>query len=103
MSNKEKEKVDQQSELNLSRRSVLSTGAALAGGVTDSCSEIANTQHCCMPRLLKSSEFAKQNAVSQMDITTSGINTKLDPQGSVLFSSLIKTSRKLLISIPPLA
>ena len=31
MSNKEKEKVDQQSELNLSRRSVLSTGAALAG------------------------------------------------------------------------
>ena len=31
MSNKEKEKVDQQSEMNLSRRSVLSTGAALAG------------------------------------------------------------------------
>ena len=56
-----------------------------------------------MPCILKSSEFAKQDAVSQMDITTSWINTKLDPQGSVLFSSLIETSRKLLISIPPLA
>ena len=31
MSNKEEEKVDQQSELNLSRRSVLGAGAAIAG------------------------------------------------------------------------
>ncbi|GIT72671.1 MAG: hypothetical protein Ct9H300mP28_24850 [Pseudomonadota bacterium] len=31
MSNKEKEKVDQQSELNLTRRSVLGAGAAIAG------------------------------------------------------------------------
>jgi len=31
MSNKEKEKIDQQSEMNLSRRSVLGAGAAIAG------------------------------------------------------------------------
>ena len=31
MSNKKEEKVDQQSDLNLSRRSVLGAGAAIAG------------------------------------------------------------------------
>ena len=72
---------------------------ALAGGITNPSREVANDQHRCVSSVLKGPQFAKQDAVPEVNVAARGIDAQLHPQRTPLSLSRRQPRRQGLIRI----